>query len=59
VAAVSQPLLDGYGAAPPALDWFLAAVVLCRAPHPFHRFVPDWPERVEGMVATAEAVLAT
>jgi ABC-type multidrug transport system fused ATPase/permease subunit len=55
---VREPLLAGYGAHPPGLDWYLAAVVLLRAPHPFHRFTPAWPERVDGMVRTAEEVLA-
>jgi hypothetical protein len=58
VDAVRRPLLAGYGARPPALEWYLAAVVLTRAPHAFQRGVPDWPERVEGMVRTAEDVLA-
>jgi len=55
---VREPLLAGYGERPPALDWHLAALVLTRAPHPFHRLAPGWPERVEGMVRTAEEVLA-
>jgi ABC-type multidrug transport system fused ATPase/permease subunit len=58
IEAVRGPLLAGYGAAPPALEWYLAALVLTRAPHPFHRLAPAWPERVEGTVRTAEEVLA-
>jgi Ser/Thr protein kinase RdoA (MazF antagonist) len=58
IEAVCGPLLAGYGVRPPALEWYLAAVVLIRAPHPFHRFAPAWPQRVEGMVETAERVLA-
>jgi ATP-binding cassette, subfamily B, bacterial len=58
IEAVQEPLLAGYGARPAALDWYMAALVLTRAPHPFHRLVPAWPERVEGMVSTAEEVLA-
>jgi ATP-binding cassette subfamily B protein len=57
IEAVRRPLLAGYGAGPPALEWYLAAVVLTRAPHPFHRLAPAWPERVGGMVRTAEQVL--
>jgi ATP-binding cassette subfamily B protein len=58
IEEVRQPLLAGYGGRPPALDWHVAVVVLTRAPHPFHRLVPAWPQRVEGMVRTAEEVLA-
>jgi hypothetical protein len=58
IERVRGPLLAGYGGCPPALDWYVAAVVLARAPHPFNRFVADWPERVEGMVRTAEEMLA-
>jgi ATP-binding cassette, subfamily B, bacterial len=56
--AVRTPLLAGYGATPAALDWYLATVILSRSPHPFQRFVPGWPGRVEGTIAAAEAVLA-
>lgn len=58
VEAVRAPLLRGYGGCPPALEWHVAAVTLTRASHPFQRYVPGWPERVENMVAAAEAVLA-
>ena len=39
VQAVLEPLLEGYGARPDALDWHLAAAVLARAAHPFQRQV--------------------
>jgi ABC-type multidrug transport system ATPase subunit len=55
VHAVLDQLLEGYGRRPEALDWYLAAAILGRAAHPFQRQVPSWPERVEGMVAAAEA----
>jgi ATP-binding cassette, subfamily B, bacterial len=58
IEAVRTPLLAGYGACPAALDWYLSAVVLTRAPHPFHRLVPGWSERVEGTVRVAQEVLA-
>jgi phosphotransferase family enzyme len=58
VEAVRAPLLAGYGAEPHSLDWYVAAVVLARAPHPFQRFVPGWPERVAGSVRAAEAIAA-
>ena len=57
VYAVLDPLLDGYGRRPAGLDWHLSAAILGRAAHPFHRQVPGWPERVEAMVAAAEATL--
>jgi ATP-binding cassette, subfamily B, bacterial len=58
IAAVRQPLLDGYGARPAGFDWHLAAAILERAAHPFHRQVPGWPERVEATIAAAEGALA-
>ncbi len=58
IDAVCEPLLAGYGSRPASLEWHLAALVLIRAPHPFHRLAPAWPERVEGTVRTAEEVLA-
>ena len=56
--AVLEPLLEGYGDRPDALEWHLAAAVLARAAHPFQRQVPGWRERVEATVAVAEATLA-
>jgi hypothetical protein len=56
VHAVLEPLLAGYGGRPGDLDWHLAAAILGRAAHPFHRQVRDWAQRVEAMVAAAEAV---
>ena len=55
--AVLEPLLEGYGERPDALDWHLAAAVLARAAHPFQRQVPGWRERVEATIAVAEASL--
>ena len=57
VQAVLEPLLEGYGSRPEALEWHLAAAVLARAAHPFQRQVPGWRERVEATVAVAEASL--
>jgi hypothetical protein len=56
--AALEALLEGYGARPGGLDWDLAAAILVRASHPFHRALPAWADRVEGMVAAAETVLA-
>jgi aminoglycoside phosphotransferase (APT) family kinase protein len=57
IEAVLEPLLDGYGGRPAGLDWHLAAAIMGRAAHPFQRQVPGWEERVEAMVAAAEASL--
>jgi Phosphotransferase enzyme family len=56
--AVLDALLEGYGARPEALEWHVAAATLIRASHPFHRQLPDWPERVERMVGVAEEFAA-
>jgi ABC-type multidrug transport system ATPase subunit len=53
--AVLEALLDGYGAYPPALDWYLATCILRRSARPFRYFEPDWPQRVGAMLAAAEA----
>lgn len=57
VQRVLDRLLDGYGGRPAALEGHLAAAILGRAAHPFQRQLPGWPERVDAMVAAAEASL--
>jgi hypothetical protein len=57
LATVREPLLAGYGACPPGLDWHVAVVVVARALHAFQRAEPDWAERADGMVRTAEEAL--
>lgn len=52
-APVLNALVDGYGAQPEPLDWHLAAAILIRASHPFHKQLPGWPERMEHMVGLA------
>jgi hypothetical protein len=44
----------GYGERPEGLPWYLATMMLRRAPHPFRRFEPEWPDRIEAMVRAAE-----
>ncbi len=56
VRAALEGLRDGYGTAPPGLAWTFACAVLRRSRTPFHRLEPDWPERIETQVATAEAL---
>ncbi len=55
--AALASLLDGYGAPPHALHWYLAAALLRRAPSPFRLHKRNWPYRTEAIVAAAEAVL--
>jgi N-acetylmuramate 1-kinase len=55
--AVREPLLDGYGARPPHLEWYVAAVALTRILQPFQRVVPAWPERMRALASTVEEVL--
>jgi ATP-binding cassette subfamily B protein/subfamily B ATP-binding cassette protein MsbA len=57
IAAVLDPLIDGYGGPPPDLEWHLATAILTRAAHPFQRQADGWQNRVRNMVAAAEAVL--
>jgi hypothetical protein len=47
-------LLDGYGERPDMLSWYLATMILRRAPRPFRHVEPDWPERVEYTLTAAE-----
>jgi Phosphotransferase enzyme family len=57
-AAMVEALLEGHGDPhPDGLDWHLPAALLIRASHPFHRQLPDWPDRVESVVELAESVL--
>jgi hypothetical protein len=56
VRAALEGLRDGYGATPMALAWTFACAVLRRSRTPFHHLEPDWPERIETKVATAEAL---
>jgi len=55
--AALASLLDGYGAPPQALHWYLAAALLRRAPSPFRLHKRNWLHRTEAIVAAAEAVL--
>jgi hypothetical protein len=56
---ILEGLVDGYGARPPDLPWFLATSILRRAPFPFRFLDARWPDRVEGMVAAAESALSS
>jgi ATP-binding cassette, subfamily B, bacterial len=54
---ILEQLVAGYGSRPEGLDWYFSALILRRSSHPFRRFRPDWPRRVEGMVTAAEATV--
>ncbi|MEY2533021.1 MAG: hypothetical protein QOF29_931, partial [bacterium] len=53
-----EALLDGYGARPEGVRWYLAASIARRAPTPFRRHKRRWPERMASILDAAEAVLA-
>jgi ATP-binding cassette subfamily B protein len=55
--ATLEDLVGGYGDRPPHLSWYLATMILRRAPRPFRYFELDWRPRVEQMVAAAEDAL--
>jgi hypothetical protein len=55
--AALDALLGGYGERPEGLHWYLAALLLRRAPSPFRLHKKRWPQRIEAMVAAAEEVL--
>jgi hypothetical protein len=55
--AALASLLDGYGAPPQALHWYLAAALLRRSPSPFRLHKRRWLQRTEAIVSSAEAVL--
>ena len=55
--AILEELVEGYGSRPEGLDWYFSTLILRRASHPFRRFRPDWPGRVEAMVTAAESAL--
>jgi ATP-binding cassette, subfamily B, bacterial len=55
---VLEELLEGYGDHPLGVSWYLATCILRRSPRPFRYLDEHWPERVEGMVSAAEALVA-
>jgi hypothetical protein len=52
-----QLLLDGYGARPEHLSWYMATAVLRRAPFPFRFLDERWPEAMTSQIEAAEAAL--
>jgi hypothetical protein len=52
-----EALVEAYGSRPDGLDWYLSALILRRSSHPFRRLRPDWPDRMEAIVAAAESAL--
>jgi hypothetical protein len=57
VSEVLEGLLDGYGDSPAGLSWYVATCIVRRSPEPFRYLEEDWPDRVEGMLRSAETVL--
>jgi Ser/Thr protein kinase RdoA (MazF antagonist) len=55
--AALEGLLDGYGARPEHVEWYLAALLLRRARNPFRLHKRRWPARIAQMLADAEEVL--
>jgi thiamine kinase-like enzyme len=55
--AVLAGVVEGYGRVPEALPWYLATARLLRAHQPFRHLDEGWPDRVEALVAEAEALL--
>jgi hypothetical protein len=55
--AILDELVEGYGERPEGLNWYLSALILRRASHPFRRMRTAWPERVAAMVSSAEEAL--
>jgi hypothetical protein len=56
-AELADELVEGLGSRPRALSWYLSTTILRRAQIPFRDFTPDWPSRIETMVAQAEDAL--
>lgn len=57
VNATLDSLLEGYGARPPGLEWFVANCLLRRAPVPFRHQDEHWPEAVASLVGSARQAL--
>jgi Ser/Thr protein kinase RdoA (MazF antagonist) len=56
-SAALEGLVAGYGLRPHALAWYLSTSILRRSPFPFRFMEPNWPLRIERMVADAEEAL--
>ena len=50
-------VVQGYGERPGHLSWYLATMILRRAPRPFRYFEADWRPRVARMVEASEGAL--
>jgi hypothetical protein len=50
-------LLAGYGRRPPDLEWHVATHILRRASKPFRYFRPNWPQRIDEMIAAAGSLM--
>jgi ATP-binding cassette, subfamily B, bacterial len=51
-------LVAAYGSRPPGMSWYVATMILRRAPRPFRYQEPEWIERMAGMVDAAVDALS-
>jgi energy-coupling factor transporter ATP-binding protein EcfA2 len=56
--SVLGELVAAYGSRPLAMSWYVATMILRRAPRPFRYQEPDWIERMAGMVDAAADALS-
>jgi ABC-type transport system involved in Fe-S cluster assembly fused permease/ATPase subunit len=57
ISGLLDDVAEGYGEHPLGLSWYLATSIIRRSPEPFRYVEEHWPERMEGMIRTAERVL--
>ena len=53
-----REIVEGYGATPPALEWYLAAAVMRRLDRPLRRLKRRWPERTERILTVVEDLVS-
>jgi hypothetical protein len=57
ISGLLVDVVEGYGQRPLGLSWYVATCIIRRSPEPFRYVEADWPERIEGMIAAAEAAV--
>jgi thiamine kinase-like enzyme len=55
--SVIDELVEGYGARPPDLQWWLTATLLRRLDRALRRLKRDWPQRTETLLSAAERTM--
>jgi hypothetical protein len=53
-----REIVEGYGATPPALEWYLAAAVMRRLDRPLRRLKRRWPQRTERILTVVEDLVS-